>query len=195
MIAAALSLLTLMQAPMALSVIKSLPEAVSVRGPAELSAAEAFESARTRVDELLRQRWHKRAERMIIDQRPFWLPRAVVERAVSQWLARQAIRRPVSLVDREDRVREHEFGTSYQTTLWVAENHRDVRRGQRGLQRVLDGLTERSLATAGGTILFWVVLAMALGWIDRLSRGYMTGRLFALGILLGAVVPSAAFLL
>ena len=36
---------------------------------------------------------------------------------------------------------------------------------------------------------FWLVLAFGYAWLDRLSRGYMTGRLRLLGVLSGVAVP------
>ena len=45
----------------------------------------------------------------------------------------------------------------------------------------------------GGAVAFaWATLALAVGWFDRLSRGYMTGRLRLLGVLLGVAVPAIA---
>lgn len=170
-------------------------EAVPVRSDAELSPAAAFESARGLAAEQLRSRWRARAERLSADRRPFWLPEVLVARAVERWIGRQDVEEALRIVDRQDRVREHEFGRSYQTTLWFTEERRAVERGERQLRRELERVRGQTLAIAGGTIGFWAFLALLLGWVDRLSRGYMTGRLLCVGALLGTAMPAVAFLL
>jgi len=168
--------------------------AVAVRGDAELSPAAALASARTRVDEHLLAIWRERAERASDAQRPFWLPQILAEQTVRRWLADLPKNELVHVVDREDREREHEFGNSWQTTLWIAEDSQQLQRAELRLKRALR-LTERETAIKyGGVAVGWTLLIFGLGWIDRLTRGYMTGRLRAVGLLLGAAVPAAAFL-
>ena len=195
MIQAALSILALFQAPSALPATTGLSDAVSVRGAPELTVTAAVESARAEVDTVLHQRWQRRADRLVRDHRPFWVPEVLVERQVAKWLGRAAVDRQVQVVDREDRIREHAFGRSYQTTLWIEEEVRDVVAGRRGLQRLIERTADSLLLGAGGTVVFWAVLLVVLSWLDRLSRGYMTGRLYAIGLSAGAVVPSLALLL
>ncbi|MGE3173248.1 MAG: hypothetical protein AB7O97_11540 [Planctomycetota bacterium] len=170
-------------------------DAVAVRGSTELSAAAAYDAARDEALAHVRTRWTERGARLAEQQRPFWLPAVFVDRAVSRWLGQQSLDRHLQIVDREDRVREHEFGRSYQTTLWIRENPEVVAHGERQLRRAIARSGERTLVLGGATAGFWAVLALALGWIDRLSRGYMTGRLRCIGVLLGAAVPAVAFLL
>lgn len=195
MIQAAIFLVALMQGPPASPVVTELSDAVSVQGAPELTRTAAVESARAEVDVVLRARWQQRAERLVGENRPFWMPRVLVEREVARWLGRTAVDRQVQIVDREDRVREHEFGRSYQTTLWIEEQAGDVLASRRGLQRLLERAADRLLLGAGGTVLFWALLIVVIGWLDRLSRGYMTGRLYTIGFSVGAVVPSLALLL
>jgi hypothetical protein len=171
------------------------PNTVAVRGEAELSPAAAFESARERAEQHVRERWEQRGQRLLDEQRPFWLPAPLAERAVQRWLATGAAQAGIQIVDREERTREHEFGSSWQTTLWVAEDPRVVANGERSLRRALRQQVERTLLAAGGTVVFWGLLAFALSWIDRLSRGYMTGRLAVTGLGLGVALPAIAFLL
>ena len=185
----------LAQAPQVVVASAAAVEAVAIRGEAELTPAAAFESAHDRVEDCLRERWRERAQRLVVDQRPFWLPVQLAERAVGRWLLQTPIGEGIRVVDREDRTREHEFGSSYQTTLWVTEDPQQVARGSRQLRRELELVTRRTLLTAGGTVVFWATLAFVLGWVDRLSRGYMTGRLRLLGLLLGTAAPTIAFLL
>ena len=183
------------QAPMATAVSAGNVGAVAVRGTTELSSAEAFETARAAAHEHLQARWRDRAQRLVVDQRPFWWPSMFAEQATRRWEARQSLADAMTIVDREDRVREHEFGRSYQTTLWIAEDPRTVERGERQLRRELQTAQRRTLVLSGATVALWALLAVSIGWIDRLSRGYMTGRLRCIGLLVGTVVPTLAFLL
>jgi hypothetical protein len=170
-------------------------DAVAVRGTTELTVADAFAAARSAAVEHLEARWRERSRRLVVDQRPFWLPAMFAEQAARRWEARQSLGEAMAIVDREDRVREHEFGNSYQTTLWITEDPRHVERGERQLRRELQAAQKRTLVLSGATVGLWAFLAVAIAWIDRLSRGYMTGRLRCIGLLVGAVVPTLAFLL
>lgn len=168
--------------------------AVAVRGDAELSPAAALASAKARVDEHLRTLWRQRAERLVAAQRPFWVPRLVTEEAIRRWLAELPTAGLARVVDREDRQRAHEFGDSWQTTLWVAE---DGSTEQRLMDRLRSELRAAERATAlkyAGTAVGWALLVLAGAWFDRLSRGYMTGRLVIAGLLLGLLVPASLFL-
>jgi hypothetical protein len=164
--------------------------AVAVSGEAELTPFEALASAESRVEEHVRRRWRARADRLAARHRPFWMPTALAERASSRWLADLPVERLVAQVDRTDRERVHEFGNSYQTTLWVAEVPEAVARGERGLRAALRELERATALKAGGVAAGWVVLALLCSWVDRLSRGYMTGRLRAIGLLGGALLPA-----
>ena len=172
----------------------ALADAVAVCGDAELDPAAAFASARRRAEDHVRGMWSERAGRACAGQRPFWLPDLLTQETVRRWLADLPIDQIVRLVDREDRERTHEFGNSYQTTLWVAEDPRGVQQGERQLRRELRQLEKVTAIKYGGVVGGWVLLALVVGWIDRLSRGYMTGRLRVLGLLCGAAVPAIAFL-
>jgi hypothetical protein len=168
--------------------------AVAVRGDAELSLAAAFASAQTRVEDHVRTVWRERAERTLEQQRPFWLPQLLADEALRRWLADLKPRQFVQVVDREDREREHEFGNSWQTTLWVAEDPQQLERGEQRLHNELRRLERTTAMKFGGIAAGWTLLIVSLAWLDRLSRGYMTGRLRLVGLLLGAAMPAAAFL-
>ncbi len=168
--------------------------AVAVRGDAELSSAAAMASAQARVDEHVQELWRDRAERAVAAQRPFWLPELLTDQVVRRWLADLPSTQLVHVVDREDRERDHEFGRSWQTTLWVAEDRQQQQRTEQRLRRALRAVEHETAWKYGGIAVGWTVLVFGLGWIDRLSRGYMTGRLRVAGLLLGLAVPAAAFL-
>ncbi|MBK8096679.1 MAG: hypothetical protein IPK26_06200 [Planctomycetes bacterium] len=170
-------------------------DAVAIRGDAELTPAAALTSARRKAEELFRQAWTERARRLADGVRPFWLPAVFTRQATDRWLANLPVDRALRIVDREDKRRDHEFGASWQTTLWVVEDARAIEVGERQLRQELRRCERQTLAKSGATIAFWAVLGFAIGWLDRLSRGYMTGRLRLLGLLLGAGVPTLLFLL
>jgi len=169
-------------------------EAVAVRGETELSPAQAFASARRRAEEHVRDQWAERAARALALRRPFWLPQVLADRAVQNWLADLPVEECLRLVDREDREREHEFGNSYQTTLWVAEEPRSVKRGELELRQRLQRLERTTAVKFGGVAAAWLVLVAAIAWLDRLSRGYMTATWRLLGVAAGAAVPALLFL-
>jgi hypothetical protein len=167
-------------------------DAVAVRGDAELSPAAAFASARDRMAEHVRGVWAQRAARLSASERPLWLPAAIVDASVHRWLAALPLDEFARVVDREDRARDHGFGQSHQTTLWVSEEPDAQRRGERQLRDVLSAAA-RDVGLRGGAVACaWATIALAVGWFDRLSRGYMTGRLRLLGVLLGVAVPAIA---
>lgn len=176
-------------------VTTSIAEAVVVRGDAELSPAEALVSAKRKAEEHVRELWQDRAEQAFSGRRPFWLPDLLAREAMRRWLAELPIEQMATYVDREDRQREHEFGSSYQTTLWVAEEPRLVANSERMLRRATQRLERVTAVKFGGIVAGWAVLAVVIGWLDRLSRGYMTGRLRLLGLLGGVAFPALAFLL
>lgn len=192
MFAIALLLGISLQAPMAAA---RPQEAVAVRGEAELTQAAAFDSARLRAEDQLRERWRERGDRIVAGGRPFWLPPVFTELAQDRWLADLPLHQAMRIVDRQDQQREHEFGASWQTTLWIDEDPRQAEVQELRLRRELRRVQSDVLWKSGGTAVFWALLAFALGWIDRLSRGYMTGRLLLVGLLLGSAVPAVAFLL
>ena len=172
----------------------TMASAVAVQGEAELTPAAAFASARRKAEEHVRELWHDRASAACAAQRPFWLPEVLANESLRRWLSDLPVNQLVHLVDREDRERTHEFGNSYQTTLWVAEEPSRVAQGERQLRRELQKLERVTAVKYGGIAASWVVLVVVLGWIDRLSRGYMTGRLRLVGLLAATAIPVIAFL-
>lgn len=168
--------------------------AVAVRGDAELTPAAALASARNKVEDHVRGLWEERARRAQAAIRPFWVPEVLSDQAIRRWLAGLQVAQLTRCVDREDKEREHEFGSSYQTTLWVAEDTSVAQRNEQRLRRELHHLERLTAIKYGGIAASWVALVVLLGWVDRLSRGYMTGRLRLVGLLGAAAVPTIAFL-
>lgn len=172
----------------------SMASTVAVRGDTELSSADALASAELRVDEHIRSLWEERAKRAAARQSPFWMPQVLTDKTLRRWLGDLPVQRLIKQVDRDEKERVHEFGNSYQTTLWITEDQEMVERGERRLRAELHRLECSTAVKAGGVATGWVFLALLFGWLDRLSRGYMTGRLGAIGVLGGLLVPIALFL-
>lgn len=170
-------------------------DAFAVTGTPELDSAAAFRAAMTQAEAKVRDAQRERALLVAAEWRPFWLPPVFVEQAVTRWVQAPQRTTGLCIVDRTDQRREHEFGSSYQTTLWVREDAAALTRGERELRQQFAQLRLRTLATSGGTVVFWALLTLAVGWLDRLSRGYMTVRLRLLGLVLGSAVPAVAFVL
>lgn len=167
------------------------PTAVAFTGTVELTPAEAFESAREQADTGMRMQLERAAQTLA--SQPFWLPDFVANAVRERWLDRQACLYEVEVVDRSDVIRDHGFGKSFQTHLLVA-NVEPSKSEQRRLSRSMRDAGYLFLAKCGGTVALWFLLALAFWWVDRLSRGYMSGRLRLLAVGAGLVIPGVAFL-
>ena len=171
------------------------PTATVVVGTAELDLPTAFQAAHREAVLSLRERCEDRAEQLVGDVAPAWLPALITDQAVRRWLARMDLAREVRILDRSDRERHHDFGSSYQTSLLVAGAPEFLERATSRLGRDLRRAERAFLTRSGGTLGFWVILALGAFWLDRLSRGYMTGRLTFLALATGVAVPVVLFLI
>ena len=70
---------------------------------------------------------------------------------------------------------------------------RTTERSEQRLRSELRRLEKSTAYKFGGIAAGWTLLAVALAWVDRLSRGYMTGRLRAVGLLAALAMPAVAF--
>lgn len=197
MLATLLTAFLIAQDPMAVmaSHASGPRDAMQIEGRVELDPTSALLSAKEAVAERAQRQWEERAARLAAQQMPDFVPDIFVQQAVRRFLQRQPVEQTFQVVDRRDSEREHEFGKSWQTTLWVAEDLRATAACERHLLAELRRAERMLLWKSGGTVVLWALLGLALGWVDRLSRGYMTGRLRCLGLLLGTGVPAIAFLL
>ena len=118
----------------------SMASIVAVRGDTELSPADALASAELRVDEHIRSLWEERAKRAASRQCPFWMPQVLTDKTVRRWLGDLPVQRLIKQVNRDEKERVHEFGNSYQTTLWITEDQEMVERGERRLRAELHRL-------------------------------------------------------
>lgn len=168
------------------------PDAVAIRGVPGLSRAEALASAQELVAAHLRSAWRDRADRIVAEAAPTWLPQPCVDAAVARWLAALPADRYARVVDRDDRVRDHGFGNSHQTTLWIAEEPAHLRAGEASLRAALVAARRDALARGGAVAVGWTAVGVGAAWFDRLTRGYMSGGLRLAAAALAAAVLAAA---
>ena len=169
------------------------PNAIAFTGTVELSPAESFDTARAVAECGLHDQLGRSAETLARSFQPIWMPDFVVESARDRWLERQVSRHELEILDRSDVVRDHGFGKSFQTHLLVERVEPSKHESGRMARYVRDA-GRLFLAKCGGTLGLWVLLALVFWWVDRLSRGYMTGRLRLIAIGVGLLLPSVAFL-
>jgi hypothetical protein len=172
------------------------PEAVVVTGTAELTARESYDSAIAQARDSVLERWQNWAERELDQEAPFWWPTFYRDRTLREWQTelQPRIREGLRVLDREDRVRDHGFGKSYQTSLLVHEDPGIARAVERRLDSRIRYNNKMLAAKSGGIVLFWGLVSLLTAWLDRLSRGYMTWRLRLTAMALGIVVPVAVLL-
>jgi len=171
------------------------PKAVAVRGMAELTPAAATESAWEEAQRLFRERWSALARQFAAVRLPGWVPEWVWQPAFERSVGSLRAREHLAVVHREEVTREHDFGTSHQVTLWVEEPDSVRVALERRVHTEFRGLEKRLAAKAGGIVVFWLLLAAFVGWVDRLSMGWMTTSLRFTGLLAALGVPLAAVLL
>jgi hypothetical protein len=171
----------------------SRPHAIVVSGTAELTPHEAFQAALDRAHEASRERLRAQGARLLEARAPFWLPSFVSERVLDDWLRRAERGSQPRVLAREDKVRDHGFGNSWQTWLLVDAEPAGATLGDGRLVGALRQSSRLFVAKCGGTVLLWGFLALVGAWFDRLTRGYMSGRLRLIGWGLGIAVPTAAF--
>lgn len=172
------------------------PAALVVRGTVELSAGEADAAATALLGERARHVLEEQGRVLMAAAAPMWLPGFCREQVLRRWLGSTDATQMLRVVDRERDTRNHgSLGTSYRTALLVeADQHRlgnHLARLRRQIPRAADTFALKCAGIAG----FWAVLALAIGWLDRLSRGYMTWRLRLLGLLAGSAAPTVALFL
>lgn len=172
-----------------------VPGAVEVRGMAELSPAAAADAAWAEVQLRFRTRWLEQAQQTARVHLPRWLPQWVWQPSVERWVDSKRAQDHLAVVHRDETRREHDFGTSHQVTLWVTEPDSNRVALERQLRGEFRSLAQRLAAKCGGTVLFWLLLAVFVGWVDRLSMGWMTRSLRFTGLLAAVGVPLAAILL
>ncbi|MCC6671533.1 MAG: hypothetical protein IT458_10760 [Planctomycetes bacterium] len=169
-------------------------EAVAVVGTIELTEPAALDAALRVAREALTVRQREEAGRVLSEVAPRWLPSFVRDRVLERAAARASRDDTLRILDRQDRIRDHGFGPSYQTTLWIAPVEGAGADLRRSIARDARTETKEFLAKCACIVALWGVLLVGVGWFDRLTRGYMTGRLRLLGGAVGLVAPTLLLL-
>lgn len=170
-----------------------LPPTV-VRGTVELSEQAADAAAWDHLLERVSVDVRTRAERVISAGAPAWFPGFCRDQLVDGWIAGLDLRQCLRVTDRMRQPRDHgSLGQSFRTTLTAEVDDRRVDQALAGLQRKLRSAARGFLTKCAAVFGSWICLAGLVGWLDRQSRGYMTGRLRLLAILAGVLVPCVVF--
>lgn len=172
------------------------PQALVVRGTVELTPAEADAAALAAGNELIARGVDEAAAEVIATRAPRWWPSFVEQRVISRWRERVLGADFIAIVDRHREVHDHGgLGRSFRTNLLLDADETRVGAALTRLRRDIPRATRELMLRCGGVIGFWAVLALAYSWLDRLTRGYMTGRLRVLGAAFGLLVPVAVLCL
>ena len=169
-------------------------DAVVVAGTPELSPRAAYDAALQQAQDGVRGRCLERGTEIVRSHGPLWLPAFAAEPMLLRWVAAQSPASVVQVLDQEQRVRDHGFGRSYQTFLLVREDDRHSSAGDQRLLHDLATTGKQFLGKCAVTVLGWGVLAFLLSWFDRLSRGYMSGRLLVIGLSIAVGLPAILLL-
>ena len=164
-----------------------------VTGTPELQPDLARQVAIDQAVDDFRESRRQRGLAIARERAPHWLPDRVTDKVVQRWLSPQDLRATLEILDRDQRVRDHGFGQSYQASVLVRANPKKCLEAEKVLAWEIDHAAKRLKQGLGLTIAGWVGLAFLVSWLDRLSRGYMTLRLWSLAAIVGLVFPAGLF--
>lgn len=167
-----------------------------LRGSVELSPAGADAAARALLEEQARLLMEERGRTMMARVAPIWFPDFCRDQVVRRWLATSDADASLRIIDQERVEHDHgSLGTSYRTALAVEADDQALGKDLSRLRRQIPRAVEAFAVKCGGIAGFWALLALAVGWLDRLSRGYMTWRLRLLGLMAGLAGPTLVLFL
>jgi hypothetical protein len=168
----------------------------TVRGTVELSPAEADAAAESLLAERARGLLAERGSAVVDAAAPAWLPSFTRRQILHRWLTGIDNGQMLRVVEHGRVQHDHGgLGSSFRTELVVEPEPEHIGRSLSRLRRQVPAAAEVFAVKCGGILAFWVVLAAAIAWLDRLSRGYMTWRLRLLGLVAGSTLPAAVLLL
>lgn len=173
----------------------SRPSAETVTGEAELSRSEAVTTVERKARKEHRSRLTAMVAERIEESAPFWLPGFVKDRVVEGQVRSEILRLPPKVLDTDVLVRQHSFGQSFQGFLLIDPVRPQDLASDRRLSRRLRREQDWFLMKSGGALGLWILLGIGVLWLDRLTRGYMTKRLYALGAALALVGPALVVVL
>ena len=167
-----------------------------LRGSVELSPAGADAAARSLLQEQALLLMEERGRALMARVAPIWFPDFCRDQVLRRWLATSDPDASLRIIDQERVEHDHgSLGTSYRTALAVEADDQSLGKDLSRLRRQIPRAVEAFAVKCGGIAGFWALLALAVGWFDRLSRGYMTWRLRALGLMAGLAAPALVLFL
>ncbi|MGA0869602.1 MAG: hypothetical protein ACO3UM_11800 [Planctomycetota bacterium] len=169
--------------------LQSRGVAHEIAGRVELGVAEAELSARLAAEEWARRLLARRADSAVPSRS--WLPRGVGRLGREVWWAGLEVEGLYAVRSRRVETRDHGGYESYRSTWVVCPDEPGMDRALASLGARIDavGWTWRNILL--GTPLWWGLLALAHGWFDRVTRGYMPWRGRLACVLMGAGGPVA----
>ncbi len=172
------------------------PAPLSVRGSVELTPAAADAAAGTLVEERARTLLEDRGRGLMARVAPCWFPAFCRDQLLRRWLLGCDPETALRVIDRERVEHDHgSLGTSYRTALVVESDEQTLGKHLSRLRRQIPRAAETFAVKCGAIAGFWALLGIVIGWLDRLSRGYMTWRLRLLGLIAGSAAPAVALFL
>ena len=165
------------------------PNSAVVAGTPELSRSEAWRSASLRAIEQRQDQLKAFASARLAVAGDSWIPDFVTQQAVRAWSGEQMEGYRLRVLDRDLLVRNHGFGQSFQAFLLLDRGVPGARHGAQALEQCLADARAKFTFQCGGVLGWWGLMALLAFWLDRLTRGYMTGRLFVLGSGLALLAP------
>lgn len=174
----------------AVGTVSSQASGVVVRGTVELSVGEADAAAEAMVADRARDLLAEQGRSLLASASPFWFPHFSRQQVLQSWLAGIDGRDAVRVVGREQQRHDHgALGTSYRTELVVQPDRHRVSDLLSKLRRQIPRSAHAFALKCAGILVYWLLLAGVVAWLDRLSRGYMTWRLRFIGLIAGSVLP------
>ena len=166
-----------------------------VEGELELTRSDAEASALERARDAHRTQLRERADRIASSAIPFWMPQMFAQPTIDRWIGDLERSAPLQVLDSDTEELSYSYGKAFRSSVTVARVHRDgLSKQEARLERRLGEVGKLLLAKCGVTAIVWGLLAFVCSWFDRLTRGYMTGRLRLIALAMGIAVPGILML-
>ncbi|MDA0373425.1 MAG: hypothetical protein O2865_06540 [Planctomycetota bacterium] len=161
-----------------------------VVGRVELESAEAELAVRIAADDWARRHMARRGA--AVEAGRTGLPQVLEVLVRESWLRDLEVGRLYEVVGRETDAREHRGYRSYQSTWRLVPQELAMGQAADSLVVELERAGRRFWGVVAATPLFWGLLALAHGWFDRITRGYMPWRGRVACVLMAIFAPAGA---
>ncbi len=174
---------------------QNLAGSLVITGSPELSREAARASARSHAKAQLNSNLQVAAVNYLQHNPQGYLPESRVSAVLEQWCWQETQQWQPTILKAQMEVRDHRFGQSYQEELLLKGIEAEL---PAALARLQGQMASARYWFFGkwGAVLMGLTATGVLGfWLDRMTRGYMTGRLALLFSGLAMAGSSIAFLL